>query len=79
MPWHPGREPVFGFLGAWRGEEIEEALDELRAAGRLRVIRRGPWRGRILWVPSPGNFYPTCNLQSTARRATAGKWRLDTP
>ncbi len=47
VPWHPAREPVFGFLGTWRREEIEEALDELRAAGRLRVIRRGPWRGRM--------------------------------
>jgi ATP-dependent DNA helicase RecQ len=47
VPRHPAREPVFGLLGAWRGEEIEEALDELRAAGRLRVIRRGPRRGRM--------------------------------
>jgi ATP-dependent DNA helicase RecQ len=47
VPWHPQREPVFGFLGAWRREEIEEALDELSAAGRLGVIRRGPWRGRM--------------------------------
>jgi ATP-dependent DNA helicase RecQ len=47
VPWHPGRESAFGLLGAWRREEIEEALDELRAAGRLRVIRRGPRRGRM--------------------------------
>jgi ATP-dependent DNA helicase RecQ len=47
VPWHPAREPVFGSLRAWRREEIEEALDELAAAGRVRVIRRGPWRGRI--------------------------------
>jgi ATP-dependent DNA helicase RecQ len=47
VPWHPGREPVFGLLGDWHREEIEQALDELRAAGRLRVIRRGPWRGRL--------------------------------
>ena len=47
VPWHPGREPVFGLLADWRREEIEEALEELQAAGRLRVIRRGPWRGRM--------------------------------
>jgi ATP-dependent DNA helicase RecQ len=47
VPWHPGREPVFGLLGDWHREEIEEAVDELRAAGRLGVIMRGPWRGRI--------------------------------
>ena len=47
VPWHPGREPVFGLLNAWQREEIEEALNELRAAGRLRIIKRGPWRGRI--------------------------------
>jgi superfamily II DNA helicase RecQ len=47
VPWHPGREPVFGLLADWRTEEIEEALDELSAAGRLGVIRRGPWRGRL--------------------------------
>jgi len=52
VPWHPAREPVFGLLAAWRREEIEEALDELRAAGRLRVIRRGPWRGRVSAPPS---------------------------
>jgi ATP-dependent DNA helicase RecQ len=47
VPWHPGREPVFGLLADWRTEEIEEALDELSAAGRLGVIRRGPWKGRL--------------------------------
>ena len=47
VPWHPGREPVFGLLGDWRREEIEEVLDELRAAGRLGVIRQGPWRDRL--------------------------------
>jgi hypothetical protein len=47
VPWHPGREPVFGLLGDWRREEIEEALEELSAAGRLGVIQRGPWRGRL--------------------------------
>ncbi|NBF40662.1 MAG: hypothetical protein GVY14_09620 [Spirochaetes bacterium] len=47
VPWHPGREPVFGLLGTWRREEIEEALEELFAAGRLRVVQRGPWRGRV--------------------------------
>ena len=47
VPWHPAREPVFGLLNAWQREEIEEALDELRNAGWLRIIRRGPWRGRI--------------------------------
>ena len=47
VPWHPRREPVFGLLDAWRREEIEEAIDELRATGRLRVIKRGPWRGRM--------------------------------
>jgi hypothetical protein len=38
---------VFGLLADWRREEIEEALDELRATGRLRVIKRGPWQGRM--------------------------------
>ena len=47
VPWHPRREPVFGLLAAWRREEIEEALEEIRATGRLRVIKRGPWRGRF--------------------------------
>ncbi|NBB91235.1 MAG: DEAD/DEAH box helicase [Spirochaetes bacterium] len=47
VPWHPAREPVFGLLRSWRREEIEEALEELKAAGRLWVIRRGPWWGRI--------------------------------
>lgn len=47
VPWHPRREPVFGLLADWRTEEIEEALDELSAAGRLGVIRGGPWRGRL--------------------------------
>jgi len=42
VPWHPVREPVFGLLVRWRREEIEEALDELRAAGWLRILRRGP-------------------------------------
>ncbi|NBF40668.1 MAG: hypothetical protein GVY14_09650 [Spirochaetes bacterium] len=47
VPWHPGREPVYGLLHAWRRDEIEEALEELRAAGRLRIIKRGPWRSRL--------------------------------
>ncbi|NBB90989.1 MAG: hypothetical protein GVY23_07250 [Spirochaetes bacterium] len=47
IPWHPAREPVFGWLADWRREEVEEALDELTAARRLRVVRRGPWRGRM--------------------------------
>lgn len=48
VPWHPAREPVFGLLEDWPREEIDEALEELRAAGRLEVIRKGPWRGRMI-------------------------------
>ncbi len=47
VPWAPQREPVFGLLSDWAFEEIEEALAEVSASERLRVIRRGPWRGRI--------------------------------
>ncbi|NBF40670.1 MAG: hypothetical protein GVY14_09660, partial [Spirochaetes bacterium] len=61
VPWHPGREPVFGLLGTWRREEIEEALEELRAVGRLRVIRRGPWRGRMI----------SCSPRAHRRRRSA--------
>jgi hypothetical protein len=37
-PWHAAWEPVFGILGGWRREEIGEAVEELRAAGRFRII-----------------------------------------
>ncbi|MFW5797955.1 MAG: helicase-related protein, partial [Spirochaetota bacterium] len=63
VPWHPAREPTFGLLRAWRREEIEEALDELAAGGRVRVIRRGPWRGRVITRPRGlrgGSVSPAC-------------------
>jgi ATP-dependent DNA helicase RecQ len=48
VPWSPAREPVFGLLGNWSIDEVEEALAELTAAGHLHVIKRGPWRGRVI-------------------------------
>ena len=73
VPWHPWREPAFGLLGDWHREEIEEALDELRAAGRLGVIRRGPWRGRLSCVghfprDSPADCYSAQTYRSPSPR-----------
>jgi ATP-dependent DNA helicase RecQ len=48
VPWSPELEPTWSLLAEWTREEIEEALEEIRAAGRLRVIKRGPWRGRVV-------------------------------
>jgi ATP-dependent DNA helicase RecQ len=41
----------FGALGNWRPEDVETALDMLHLSGELRLLRRGPWRGRVT-VPS---------------------------
>lgn len=42
--WFPTRPPA---LPEWGKVEAEEVLDTLRSRGRIRTIRRGPWRGRV--------------------------------
>jgi hypothetical protein len=37
----------FGRLADWQEEEIEEALETLRRAGKIRVLKRGFWKDRI--------------------------------
>lgn len=37
----------FGLLSDWEGEEIEEALEALLRAGKIKVLKRGFWRQRI--------------------------------
>jgi len=40
-------EVVRGGLAAYQEEEIEEALETLRRAGNIKVMKRGFWRERI--------------------------------
>lgn len=40
-------EKHFGVLAQWRVEEIEEAISSLLESGRLKKIRRGPWKGCV--------------------------------
>ena len=42
--WFPTRPPA---LPDWGKGEAEEVLETLRTRGRIRTIRRGPWRGRV--------------------------------
>jgi len=37
----------FGALAGWRLEDIEQALRELERGGRIRLIARGSWKGRL--------------------------------
>jgi hypothetical protein len=37
----------FGLLSTWQEEEIEEALESLRRAGKIRVPKRGFWKDRL--------------------------------
>jgi ATP-dependent DNA helicase RecQ len=37
----------FGALIGWRLEDIEAALRELERRGRIRLLARGPWQGRL--------------------------------
>ncbi len=39
--------PEYGALVGWERVDIEEAITELVAAGHLRIVRRGPWAGRL--------------------------------
>ncbi len=39
--------PGWSSLPDWRAGDVEMALHSLAAAGRLRVIARGPWKGRL--------------------------------
>jgi ATP-dependent DNA helicase RecQ len=49
--------PVFGSLNGWQEEEIEEALDSLVKAGKMKVLTRGFWKHRVTrgeafpWTP----------------------------
>ena len=36
-----------GALAAWTQGHVREAIRSLSAAGRVRILRRGPWKGRI--------------------------------
>ncbi len=45
-PW-AARAPRRLTLPRWSVTEVEEAIAELTAAGALRTIRRGPWKGTI--------------------------------
>ncbi len=37
----------FGTLSGWEPEDVEEALAALQAAGELRLLKRGWWKGRL--------------------------------
>jgi ATP-dependent DNA helicase RecQ len=39
--------PGYGLLHGWKTEDIEEAIAELVASGALRLLRWGPWVGRL--------------------------------
>ena len=39
--------PGAGALEGWTLEEAEEALGALTGCGRVRLLRRGPWKGRL--------------------------------
>jgi ATP-dependent DNA helicase RecQ len=39
--------PGYASLADWEKADVESAIDVLCAEGRLRVARRGPWRGRL--------------------------------
>ena len=39
--------PGAGSLAGWTVTQVREALRTLSAAGRIRILRRGPWKGRI--------------------------------
>lgn len=47
----------FGALARWRLEDVEEALRELERRGRVRLLTRGPWQGRLT-VGSSGGARP---------------------
>lgn len=48
----------FGMLAGWQEEEIEEALDSLRRAGKIRVAKRGFWKDRVTAAESFGFTQP---------------------
>jgi ATP-dependent DNA helicase RecQ len=39
--------PGAGALEDWALDEVEEALGALTGGGKVRVLRRGPWKGRL--------------------------------
>ena len=41
------RVPGAGALTAWTEAEVRDAIRTLAAAGCIRILRRGPWKGRI--------------------------------
>jgi ATP-dependent DNA helicase RecQ len=45
--------PGAGALEGWTLEEAEEALGALTGCGKIRLLRRGPWRGRLHVAPAP--------------------------
>ena len=43
----------FGALEGWLRDDVESALGELLLAGAVRMIRRGPWKGKLTVPRSP--------------------------
>jgi hypothetical protein len=41
------RNPHFAALKDWEEEEIEEAIDSLLSLGRIRLPKRGFWKGKL--------------------------------
>ncbi len=44
---------VYGLLSRWQPEEREEAMAALLRSGSIRVIEKGPWKGRLTLRPAP--------------------------
>jgi ATP-dependent DNA helicase RecQ len=43
--------PGYGALAGWDKEEVESAIARLRAEGKVRAAKHGPWKGRISAAP----------------------------
>ncbi len=44
---------IYGLLSRWQPEEREEAMAALLRSGSVRVIEKGPWKGRLTRRPAP--------------------------
>jgi ATP-dependent DNA helicase RecQ len=59
--------PGYAALAGWEKEEVESAIARLCAEGPLRVVRHGPWKGRITAPRAPADSAPLVSADVAPR------------